>query len=173
MIDLFSLLPVLRAVLPHILSPYREYLTLPVRVLELEAALNEMRKAEKLNLNKISLSSLCSDPEALLKSASESCPEKYRSVIDGILGALQAQKFYSMYNDLSEVMSTFTPNSSENESEEAKAASPDELCADSTSNKAHGPMPGTDIIEALSSLLSPEEKQNLELLKELYGGKHE
>ena len=163
----------LAAALPYLQPAYRHPAELALKFLEFSETMKLYREfSPHSDVSKAPppkeesgifglISRFVCDPEGLLKSLSTICTGKESEIIGMLLNLLQAKSFYETYGDvLQSFMSSATPDTPD-----AQPVSPDD-----SPDTSGFTMPDMDSILSggdLTSMLSPEQNDTLNLLKSL------
>lgn len=141
----------LRAAAPYITEDIRSSLDFLISTLEFS---DSMKKVQKTGIHlPTNLTSIITDMEGLLKSVRSHCTDKERELVDMFLNIVNAQNFYRTYSEMASMFKDSTEHSGSEQASEGGTSS---------DGNEH-------MMEMLTEMLSPEQKNAFEAMKMMMG----
>ncbi|SHO51230.1 hypothetical protein [Anaerocolumna xylanovorans] len=138
---------IMKAALPHLDGRTQESASLIIKTSELMDTLQTVKNDDRVSASGLNMQSI--DIEALLNSIRNVCYAKEKQIIDNILNFLRMKNMFETYSSLSNMMA-FQQSTGENQ-ENSKENS-------GTGGTGFSP----DMMEILSSMLTPEQKSTFD-----------
>lgn len=146
-------LDIVKAAFPYLDSDSQQSMNLIIKMGELWDSFQSLRQNNTVTTFSIRKQSI--DVEALLTSIREVCYDKERELVDMILNMIKAKNLYSTYVTLAQTMASQTENTDNPYDQDNPGNS-------NTSEGLFGMGGNTNMMEILSSLLTPEQKSTFD-----------
>lgn len=155
--SLKHMLDIMKAAFPHLDNETQESASLIIQTTELMDTLQSVRSKDRVSAFSFQKQNI--DIVALLNSIRKVCYARERQIIDSILNIMNMKSMFETYSALSSMMASqaeTTDNSTENKTNSAEA------------NNGFGSGLNPNMMELLSTMLSPEQKGTFDNLSMMF-----